>query len=426
MSHETFREQLLDLAYGELPRRAARAVEKHVAGCAECRAELERMRGTRKLMSGLGPVPAPPEGEGILLAAAREAARQRVRPAPILPGWLWGSALAAAGLAAVVALTYRTLDELSPTVRTEQLRARELAAPPAQDDAGSQQPAAAVAAEPLQDALAADVDRHAAPPPPAAPPPKALAKGAPAPAQAAPAAPKPARPAPPAPVAQAAPTEAEEDVAQEAQLYHRGAAEKKEAPAPSADASPMARSAGGAVDKADRYAPPPPPAVAEAPAPAAAANGSELHGYVGLQPDAEQRRRVASKPAPPAAAAAAPAGAEDPIARHARLRVLGRLVADHRTFPGCEGEQERIVEREQGGATVRLVRRGAVGGTAYELELFYSDGGALAAARYREGAGPVREVRLSGAASPGAVPPELLVPRTAAEATLDAPPRCTR
>ncbi len=95
MTHEALREKLLDLAYGELSPREAREVEGHAAACAECAAELARMRGTRAVMRKLPEEPAPDAGERILVAAAREASEARARPRR-LPRWIWrGSAVAA-------------------------------------------------------------------------------------------------------------------------------------------------------------------------------------------------------------------------------------------------------------------------------------------------------------------------------------------
>ena len=73
MTDHAERDLLLDLAYGELDDRAARRVREHVAGCASCRAELDELQGTRRLMSALPELPAPERGERILVAAAREA-----------------------------------------------------------------------------------------------------------------------------------------------------------------------------------------------------------------------------------------------------------------------------------------------------------------------------------------------------------------
>jgi len=51
MSHDRFRDRLLELAYGELPPRQAREVEAHAESCAECGVELGRIRATRRVTS---------------------------------------------------------------------------------------------------------------------------------------------------------------------------------------------------------------------------------------------------------------------------------------------------------------------------------------------------------------------------------------
>src|SRR5512140_369172 len=104
--HDTYQEQLLDLAYGELGKREARALRAHLEGCPGCRAELARMTATRSAMSALPEELAPGRGEAILLAAAREVARER-RPRPLLPSWVWSVSVGAVGLAAVALLTVR-------------------------------------------------------------------------------------------------------------------------------------------------------------------------------------------------------------------------------------------------------------------------------------------------------------------------------
>ena len=75
---------------------------------------------------------------------------------------------------------------------------------------------------------------------------------------------------------------------------------------------------------------------------------------------------------------------------------------------------------------MKVTRRGALHGTPFEAEQFYRQDGALGAVRYRA-AGAVQELRLgaAGAAStvPG-IPASVLAPQHAAEAGLDAPPRC--
>ena len=77
MNHETCRERLLDLAYGELSRREAVEVERHLAQCEPCRLERDGMASTLGAMRRLEPPPAPEGGDGVVLAAARQAAEER-------------------------------------------------------------------------------------------------------------------------------------------------------------------------------------------------------------------------------------------------------------------------------------------------------------------------------------------------------------
>lgn len=108
MKHETASEKLLELAYGELPPREARAVEAHAAGCDACGPALARIRETRALMAQLPSEPAPERGEVIVLAAAREAAdARRRRPLRILPAWLWGGGLGAVAVAAIAVVSWQ-------------------------------------------------------------------------------------------------------------------------------------------------------------------------------------------------------------------------------------------------------------------------------------------------------------------------------
>ena len=84
MTHDALRDLVVDLAIGALAPRQAAEVEAHAEGCAECRAALAGLRATRALVAGLPPLPAPAHGEGLLLAAAREAAGAELREARFL------------------------------------------------------------------------------------------------------------------------------------------------------------------------------------------------------------------------------------------------------------------------------------------------------------------------------------------------------
>ncbi|WP_242355758.1 zf-HC2 domain-containing protein, partial [Anaeromyxobacter sp. SG64] len=151
MSHERFAELLLEHAYGELSPREAREVEAHAAACAECAAELARIRATRQTMAALPQERAPEAGERILLAAAREAARER-GPARILPRWSWSAAAVAAVLLTVGAVSYRLL-ALRPAAERpgEELlgHTQYAEAPPPGSRSGATSDAAAPAAAPV-------------------------------------------------------------------------------------------------------------------------------------------------------------------------------------------------------------------------------------------------------------------------------------
>jgi hypothetical protein len=402
-SHETLRAQLLDLAYGELPRRQADALRRHLEGCAACRAELARLEGTRALMAGLAPEPAPPEGERILLAAARQAVEGR-RPARRL-AWLWGAPVGAVAAVLVAAVSYRlvTSSGLPPPETEGALRvpapAAAGAAPaPSRPDGvvaprpgggGTQEPERAGAARPRSTEREASRSREEgrrgddaqafAEPPPARAERKAAA---------------------PAPSAPPLPADRGDDA------LALGEATGGAAPSPRAS-EPLA-------------APPPPAAKRDA--------------EVGRQALAEApaSAKVAAPRAAAAPAASAPAAAdagsprEDVVVRHRRLELAGGLQVSTAAFPGCVGESWREVAVDAGGQVVRYVRRGVRGGAPYEAQLYYGEDGALGAVRYAAG-GRVREVRLgpaSGAMDAEGIPPAALEPRRAADAALGAPPRC--
>ncbi|HEX9287969.1 MAG TPA: zf-HC2 domain-containing protein [Anaeromyxobacteraceae bacterium] len=104
MTHETCRERLVDLAYGELSRREAAEAEQHLAGCDACRAERDRLAATRAAMARLDAPPAPERGDAVLLAAARKAAEERRRDSFSLALGAFGYKLAAGTAFAVVAV----------------------------------------------------------------------------------------------------------------------------------------------------------------------------------------------------------------------------------------------------------------------------------------------------------------------------------
>ncbi|HSD22474.1 MAG TPA: zf-HC2 domain-containing protein [Anaeromyxobacter sp.] len=400
MSHDRFGDRLLELAYGELSPREAREVEAHAESCAECGAELGRIRATRRVMGALPDERAPDAGERILLAAAREAARDRAPARRILPAWVWSASVLAALVVAVGAVSYRILAMRPAAERPgEELLGRaQYAEPPS---------TSAPAPAPAEDEAQAAPSPSAAPPPArAAPPPRAAKPTAPSPGKRrAPAGAReeqvrteagkaePAQASPPAegravanepPSARKAPESraAEEDVGPAAPEELAGFAEPpsrmEEAPPRSDVATARSRSAGA-------------PAAASAPAP-----------------------RALPAPASPAA----PDRSAAALARYSALRAAGSLSGEIRTFTDCEGESWRKVERDQEGRTVKYVREGRVAGRRVRVEhLFGADGG-LAAVR-------VTDLDRGGVVvPPGAL--GLSVPRDASEAGPDAEPRCER
>lgn len=401
MTHERFQERILDLAYGELTAGEARAVEAHAASCADCAAELARIRATRRLMGALPEEPAPESGERVLLAAAREAVRDRARVrSRLLPGWAWSASAVAALVVAVGAVSYRLL-ELRPAA--ERAGEELLGSGPY-----AEAPAPAALAEP-QAAKGAATSRA----PDVAPP-----SHAPVPAPHEPAAKRRGgeattarRTAPRAEVAQA-PAE---------RLAHAPPAQPQEEPTASAKAASRAESP-----------------VAEADAPSAA-EAEVVAGFAAppeVAREAPSRRgvpaprsRSAGAPAPAAAPAPAQAEraadaarvedapAEDALARYGALRAAGALSGEVRTFPGCEGEAWRKVERDAGGRIVKYVREGRVSGVRVRVEHLFETDGRLALVK-------ATDLDRGGAIDPGAL--GLTLPRDAAEADPDAPPRCGR
>ncbi|BDG03790.1 anti-sigma factor family protein [Anaeromyxobacter oryzae] len=465
MKHETAREKLLDLAYGELPAREARDVEAHAGECTECRDALRRIRETRGMMAALPPEPAPEEGERILLAAAREAAsaRRDRRRSRLVPGWLWGGSIAAVAALAVAVVSYRIF-AMRPGPLEREDRDVLLGSAPATEaaPAPSAQTKASEPATPAEAEAGKRESRTAAParepglvaqraPPPAREDEPSLSasdsslsppgsdgrgEGAAAPAATAPpfagnsslsptggegrgeGAASRAPPQAPAPSAQHA--ERQRGFAVAGGAESKGAERKHaESMAAADEMAPAAR----AADK-DLSAAPAPQAFAEAPPPEPAP--------APRAPSRVARSAAAPSAAPPAAAPpaanaqAAPA-ADDPVARWQHLRAAGQLRGAIATFPGCDGESWRKVEEDPQGRVVKYARHGTAGGVPFEAELYYAPDGALRVVRYREEGGAWHEARLPGAAVPAGIegiPPGVVAPLRATDAGIEAPGRC--
>ena len=98
MNCENVRDKLIDLAYGELAPPAASAITDHLAGCPQCRAELDKLRLARRaLRRRRANEPAAPVVESDRFSETGD--EKRVHP---LRRWLAGAAAAAAILAAAI------------------------------------------------------------------------------------------------------------------------------------------------------------------------------------------------------------------------------------------------------------------------------------------------------------------------------------
>jgi hypothetical protein len=416
MTHEQLRDRLLDLACGELAPREVREVEEHAAACEACRAELDRMRETRRIMAALPAEPAPPGGERILLAAAREAAERR-RARRAAPRWLWGAVVAAASLAVVAGVSYRLiatgprpLDREDP----DALMGEQRFVDPAPSAEGPAPRREAPPPAPVPDSRARGPERAGETLPPAG---EAGARELATPFRSEdaepPAAPRaPASPPAPAPDSRAA-----------------GAKRAPDSHAADAARADDLRAGAGAERAADG----PPTAAAEEP-PARAAAPPDGRAVDPAEPERTERvdspraagagasAAPAPSPPPPRAAAAQRAAPRAPTSaaedRYDELRREGRLRAEIRTFPGCEGEAWRKVELAPGGQVVKYVRLGWIGGRRLRIEHVYGPDGALASVTAEDlgGGGPLLDPRSLGIA----------VPERAEEAGPDAPPRCGR
>jgi hypothetical protein len=318
---------MLELSYGELDGPSAREVRAHLEGCAACRAEWERMEATRAAMRRLGPEPAPP-GEGVLLAAARQAAGARA-PRPLLP-WL----RLAAGAAAVVAVGGVSLRLLSERPARE--AEAPLASPPA---AGAPAPAAPPPAPP---AARPERERLAARPEPRARP---------------------------APKAVAAPDRLAEAKARRSAEPFGGAREEVRRPGAAPPAvRPEASSAvepAGAAPLADR-----------GPAPAAQRRGAAR------SPAAGEAHAEAAAPAPAAAFA------EALVAELQRRRDEGRLDEARRRLDPCPGgDAARLAWLDGLGRARRLARTRPAPGGEVTVDHWYDDAGRLRLVRV-DGVGP--------------------------------------
>jgi hypothetical protein len=364
MNHEAASGKLLELAYGELTAREARAVEAHAAACDVCRGELAAIRETRALMAQLPIEPPPERGMGVVLAAAREAAAGRARRKPLLPPWLWAVAVAAV---AVVSWQLAKTTPGGPTAGRE------------------------------SELLGRGSSTEIAPSPP--PGERASARE-----QAAPAAPIAA--APPRPRPRVA-DRAKAPSAKREEATERNAASEGAAMG-AAGVSAGAVAGGGA--KWDRAEPAPAPS-ATSPSPPPGERAGVRGQAVPSAPASEapleapapaQKARSAFAPERKAVAPAAAAPEAEPVS--------GPGSVESRSFPDCPGERRRVVERDGDGRVIRYVRVG----DRRTVEERYGADGRLRSAFAIEGG--LRRALPAGA--PGLV-------GDARDAGIDAPPRCS-
>ncbi len=102
-----WRESLGAHALGRLPEEERAALEAHLQGCAECRAELESLAGVARLLpladpERFGTAPAPPPSLADRVAATIRAERRKSRRRRRRTGFAFGGATAAAAAAALV------------------------------------------------------------------------------------------------------------------------------------------------------------------------------------------------------------------------------------------------------------------------------------------------------------------------------------
>ncbi|HZC23877.1 MAG TPA: anti-sigma factor [Candidatus Binatia bacterium] len=109
-AHEQFADDLALYALGTLSGNECAALERHLQSCAECRGELERLRGDAALLafSAGGPRPPARSRQRLMAAIAKEPRTIPVRRAPKRPWW---SALEFAAAAALVVMVFMLLQQ---------------------------------------------------------------------------------------------------------------------------------------------------------------------------------------------------------------------------------------------------------------------------------------------------------------------------
>jgi anti-sigma-K factor RskA len=106
-AHKEFAEDLALYAVGTLAPADRPGLEKHLGECAECRRELEQLRGDSALLALSVPRQAPSPRARQRLMAAIAAEARAPRTAKARPSWLWIPSLAALALAVVAVVLWR-------------------------------------------------------------------------------------------------------------------------------------------------------------------------------------------------------------------------------------------------------------------------------------------------------------------------------
>ncbi len=369
MTHEACRERLVDLAYGELSRREAAEVERHLAECQACRAERDRLEATVGAMRQLEAPPAPERGGAVLVAAARRAAGERRRDSFGLALGGFGARIAAGTAFALVAAF------LLVSVRRDRL-------PPAEDILRAPAPAASRQPPPVASAPMSA---------PAESPPLRAGAGAPpspAPAAAQPgASPRAERPAQELRKKARAPESAAPDRTASLSAPPAAALRREEAgeaaPARAAgDVASAEAEIGPRAKSAPRRAAEAPSFLAGAPAAPSASEPSKARAETGAP---SQRPR----PAP------VPVGAGSSAREIERRHAAGELSDAQKRFEPCPGGDVRRtawIDRQQ--RVLKLVRERADG---VLVEEWFNEAGRLREAllRGRSASGPwVRHVTI--------------------------------
>jgi hypothetical protein len=154
-------------------------------------------------------------------------------------------------------------------------------------------------------------------------------------------------------------------------------------------------------------------AEAAPPQDARAADGEQAEGEAARSPPSPGAGPTAA--APPSTRAAeieAHRRHAEALARYDGLRRTGRLRVEVRTFPGCEGEASRRVERDPEGRVVFYAREVVDGGRRIRVEAVYGVDG-----------WPVQARAVDPTSGEGIVGVKVGAP-PASEIDIDAPPRC--